>query len=92
VIFEWDPLKAEANLRKHGVSFTSAAAVFFDPLAWTFPDPDHSYGEERFLTVGETSGDGVLVVGHTEVDEERIRIISARPATKRERKDYEDAR
>jgi hypothetical protein len=92
VIFEWDLQKAESNLRKHGVSFTAAASVFFDPLAWTFPDPDHSLGEDRFITVGEAAGHGVLVVGHTDIDEERIRIITARLATKRERREYEDAR
>ena len=89
--FEWDPKKAEANFRKHGVSFTLGASVFLDPLAWTFPDPHHSYGELRFITVGEALDGRLLVVCHVEADEERLRIISTRPATTRERRAYEDA-
>ena len=91
MIFEWDPKKADSNLSKHGVPFTDAASVFFDPLAWTFPDPDHSEGEERFVSVGRSASGGLLVVSHHEVDDERIRIISARRATKREEHDYEEA-
>jgi uncharacterized DUF497 family protein len=91
VIFEWDPQKADANLEKHGVSLESAASVFFDPLAWTFPDPDHSYGEVRFVTIGEAADGAILVVAHVEVNEDTIRIISARPATSKERVSYEEA-
>jgi uncharacterized DUF497 family protein len=91
VQFEWDPTKAEANIRNHGVSFSLAASVFLDPLAWTFPDPHHSYGELRFITVGEALDGQLLVVSHVEDDGETIRIISARAATTRERQDYEDA-
>jgi uncharacterized DUF497 family protein len=89
VIFEWDPKKAESNEVKHGISFPDAASVFLDPIAWTFPDPDHSIGEERFITLGRALNGELIVVAHVEYDEDRIRIISARRATKRERHDYE---
>ena len=89
--FEWDPLKSEKNVRKHGVSFELAASIFFDPLAWTFPDPDHSYGEMRFLTIGVGFDGTHLLVAHIELTEESIRIISARRATTRERRAYEEA-
>jgi len=89
VIFEWDPKKAESAETKHGVSFPEAASVFLDPMAWTFPDPDHSIGEERFITLGRALTGELVVVAHVELEEDRIRIISARRATKRERHDYE---
>lgn len=86
--FDWDSAKAATNLRKHGVSFEEAATVFGDPLALTFPDPDHSRREARFVTIGQSLRECVLVVAHT--DRKRvIRIISARRATKRERAIYE---
>lgn len=87
--FEWDPEKAEKNLRKHGVSFDEAATIFGDPLAVTFVDPDHSDDEGRFLTFGYSADDILLIVSHTD-REERTRIISARRATRRERKIYEE--
>jgi len=90
VLFEWDPAKAGSNQKKHGVSFTLAASVFLDALAWTFPDPHHSYREMRFITIGEAADGQVLVVAHIELDEERIRIISARCSTKKERHAYEE--
>ncbi len=86
--FEWDFEKAGENLRKHGVSFDEAATVFYDPLSITFDDPDHSEGENRFLTVGFSSQNRLLVVSHTERGV-TIRIISARPATSQERKKHE---
>lgn len=86
--FEWDFAKAGENLRKHGVSFDEAATVFYDPLSITFDDPDHSEGENRFLTVGFSSQNRLLVVSHTERGV-TIRIISARPATSQERKKHE---
>lgn len=87
--FEWDPRKASENLLKHGVSFHEAASVFDDPLAITYPDPDHSGDESRYLTFG-TSADGrLLVVAHTE-DGDTIRIFSSRRATRSERKIYEE--
>lgn len=90
MIFEWDPKKAESNEAKHGISFPDAASVFLDPIAWTFPDPDHSIGEERFITLGRALNGELIVVAHVEYDEDRIRIISARRATKRERHDHEN--
>jgi len=87
--FEWDPAKAGKNLKKHGVAFAEAATVLGDPLSETFPDPDHSLGEARFLTVGWSGLGRLLVVGHTDRDE-AIRIITARVATPRERKYYEN--
>ena len=86
--FEWDPDKAARNLTKHGVSFHEAATIFGDPLALTFSDPDHSDDEDRFLTFGNSDQARLLVVSHTDRDD-RIRIISARPATRKERRMYE---
>ncbi|HVA44914.1 MAG TPA: BrnT family toxin [Pirellulales bacterium] len=86
--FEWHPEKAAKNLAKHGISFEEAATVFGDPLAVTFFDPDHSDDEERYLTFGYTSKGVLVVVSHTDRDD-RTRIISARRATRRERKLYE---
>ena len=87
--FEWDEAKAESNERKHDVTFVEAMTIFADPLSVTGYDPLHAVDEERFLTMG-TSVDGqLLVVSHTDRGES-IRIISAREATRRERKDYED--
>jgi uncharacterized protein len=89
VIFTWDPDKAAANLTKHGVDFREAATVFDDPLSTTFPDEGHSSGEHRFLTIGMSARGHLLVVAHTE-EGETVRIISARPVTRRERKFYEE--
>jgi hypothetical protein len=89
VRFEWNALKAAANLRKHGVSFDEASSVFFDPLSATGDDPDHSLDERRFLTFGVSSSGRLLVVAHAEHDD-AIRIITARLATRAERKLYEE--
>jgi uncharacterized DUF497 family protein len=89
VNFEWDPGKARQNRRKHRISFQEAATVFGDPLAVTYPDPDHSTSEQRFITVGMSSAGQVLIVAHVDRSE-NIRIISARKTTKRERKQYEE--
>jgi hypothetical protein len=86
--FEWDEGKASANLAKHGVSFSEASTVFADPLSRTIPDPLHSDDEGRFIIVGESAAGRALVVVHTHRGES-VRIISARKATPRERKDYE---
>ena len=88
--FEWDPRKAEINLRKHGISFTEAATVFGDDLAVTVSDPDHSDDEERYITIGWSSRRRLLMVSHAERGD-KIRIISARELTKTERKEYEEA-
>ncbi|MBI4838730.1 MAG: BrnT family toxin [Nitrospirae bacterium] len=87
--FEWDPDKSEANLKKHGISFNDASTVFGDPLAITFNDPDHSIREHRFLTFGYSRKSQFLVVVHME-RHGKTRIISARRATRQERKIYED--
>lgn len=87
--FAWDAKKAAANLRKHGVSFEEAATVFRDTLSATGSDPDHSIGEHRFVTLGVSKQGRLLAVSHTE-EGEVIRIISARLATRQERKIYEE--
>ena len=87
--FEWDPDKAEVNERKHGVTFAEAMSVFGDTLSVTAYDPKHADDEDRFLTMGRSVDGRLLIVSHTDRDES-IRIISARVATRRERKDYED--
>jgi len=87
--FEWDAEKAAGNLRKHGVCFEEAATVFVDALSLTGCDPDHSVGEPRLVTFGISSAGRLLVVAHTEWGD-RIRIISSRRATRRERKLYEE--
>lgn len=87
--FEWDPAKAVQNRRKHRASFHEAASVFGDPLAVTYPDPDHSALEQRFITIGMSSTGRVLIVAHADRDE-NIRIISARKTTRREREHYEE--
>jgi Uncharacterized protein conserved in bacteria len=86
--FEWDADKAASNLAKHGVSFDEAATVFGDPLAMTYFDPDHSDDEDRFITFGFSVNGDVLVVSHIDRDD-KTRIISARRATRSERKSYE---
>ena len=85
--FEWDPLKAEANLRKHGVSFDEASTVFGDPLAATVSDPDHSADEARSITIGQSGSHLLVVVAHADRGEV-VRIISARRPTLGEKKKY----
>ncbi|OFV99321.1 MAG: hypothetical protein A3F68_06830 [Acidobacteria bacterium RIFCSPLOWO2_12_FULL_54_10] len=89
MIYEWNGKKAKENLRKHGVSFEEAATVFLDQLALTYPDPYHSSEEEREITIGHTKRNQVVFVSHCPRGE-RVRIISARKATKGERKQYEE--
>jgi uncharacterized protein len=88
VRFEWDPEKEARNLRKHGVSFEEASTVFGDALAGTILDSRHSELEVRFITLGMSSGNRLLVVSHTDAGES-IRVISARAATAHERRRYE---
>ena len=88
VTFEWDSRKARSNLVKHGVAFEEASTIFGDPLSLTISDPDHSLREARYITVGKAFTGKLLVVVHTERGN-NIRIISARPASRRERKFYE---
>jgi len=87
VTYEWDPAKAAANLRKHRISFVEAASVFLDPMALTFGDPDHSDEEDREITIGVSTKRRVLFVSHT-ARGNRIRIISVRKATRKERRQY----
>lgn len=87
--FEWDPLKAVTNEKKHNVTFQEAATVFGDPLAITFEDPDHSARERRFITFGLSLRKRLLVVAHAE-RRGKTRIVSARLMTRRERKIYEE--
>lgn len=85
--FEWDEGKAGRNIEKHGVPFEEAATVFGDPLSLTIEDPAHSWGEERFVTMGDSYAHRLLVVVHTDRNDV-VRIINAREATRRERRDY----
>ena len=86
--FEWDRKKAANNFRKHKVSFDEAVTVFYDPLSATFNDPEHSVGEERYITVGYSSTRRLLVVSCSERDD-GIRIISARRANTKEKRRHE---
>jgi uncharacterized protein len=88
VEFEWDPVKGAENIENHRVDFVEASTVFGDPLEVTIPDPDHSEGEARFLSLGLSAAARVLVVSYTE-REGTIRIISARVAEPKERRAYE---
>jgi uncharacterized DUF497 family protein len=88
MIYEWDAAKARRNFRAHQVSFEEAATVFLDPLAITFDDPEHSLDEYRSITIGWSNQQRVLFVAHAERGVDRIRIISARQATRRESHDY----
>jgi uncharacterized DUF497 family protein len=86
--FEWDPRKERSNLAKHGVGFEPASTIFGDRSSLTIPDPEHSQTEERHITIGRAFTGKLLVVVHTERGN-NIRIISARRASRRERKFYE---
>lgn len=85
---DWDIEKGTSNFLKHGVSFTEAATVFGDTLGWTYPDDGHSVFERRWITIGMSERCRILVVCHLE--EDGIRIISAREATRQERRFYEE--
>lgn len=87
--FVWDSRKAATNFSKHGVSFVEAVTAFADPLSITIRDPDHSFNEERYLLIGFSKWQHLVVVAHVERGD-RVRIISARPATLRERHFYEE--
>lgn len=87
--FEWNPIKAEMNLDKHGVSFREAATVFDDPLSITFPDADHSINECRYIIIGISRFRRILAVAHTDRGK-KIRIISARQVTHKEKRFYEE--
>jgi uncharacterized DUF497 family protein len=85
----WDPAKARENLAKHGISFEEAVTALEDPLSAIGPDPDHSFGEERFIAFGISPFGRLLAIAYTERDD-TIRIISARRVTPNERKIYEE--
>ena len=87
--FEWDPEKGDANFPKHGVSIDEASTVFGDPLSLLMPDPDHSADEERYLVLGMSAHQKLLVVAFAERPP-NTRLISARRATRAERKRYEE--
>jgi uncharacterized DUF497 family protein len=89
MIYEWDLTKVELNRRQHGVDFDEAASVFEDRLSLTAFDPDHSFEEDRYLSMGLSEKGRLLIISHTERGSV-IHIISARIATRRERKEYED--
>ena len=86
--FEWDRKKAATNFKKHKVSFDEAVTAFYDPLSATFNDPDHSIGEERFITIGYSSSSRLLVVTYTERGA-AVRLINARPASAKEKRRHE---
>ena len=89
--FEWDPRKAAANERRHGVSFEEAQTVFFDERARLIDDPEHSADEDRFILLGMSTKLRILVVVHAyRAEDEVIRLISARKATRSERKRYDE--
>lgn len=90
MIYEWDTPKATDNERKHGVSFDEATTIFLDPLADTFDDPDHSADERRFITLGTSARHRLLFVAHADSGEDRVRIISARLATRGEIHAYQE--
>jgi len=89
VTFEWDEVKAGQNLRKHGVAFDEGKTIFNDPFLLTFPDVDSSEREERYVNIGSSAKDRVLVLIHTE-RQGKVRIISCRKATASERRHYEE--
>ena len=89
--FEWNPDKADRNLNKHGISFEEAGTVFDDPLFITVLDEEHSVDEERYITLGLSKTGRLLLIAHTD-RQGAIRIISARKATKRERRFYEESK
>jgi uncharacterized DUF497 family protein len=91
VNLEWDPEKAAKNLADHGVDFHEGGTVLDDPLSTTFPDPDHSLEERRYLTIGSSLSGRILVVAHTDRGD-AVRLISARPATRSERRFYEEGK
>ena len=91
--FDWDPKKARQNLAKHGVSFQQATEVFLDPFQLSIADEEHSHTEERWITLGKTTNQRLLVVVHT-IEQQgstmAVRIISARRANRHEQRQYEN--
>jgi uncharacterized DUF497 family protein len=92
VLYQWDPRKAQENLKRHKVSFDEATSVFADPFALTFDDPEHSLDEQRYITIGTSSKQRIVFLSHADRDEDHVRIISARPATTTEAHAYQESR
>ena len=92
MIYEWDPKKADHNLKRHKVSFEEAASVFTDPFALTFDDPEHSLDEQRYITIGISKKQRILFLSHADRGEDHVRIISARRATRQEAYAYQESR
>ena len=92
MIYEWDPKKADENLKRHKISFDEATSVFTDPFALTFDDPEHSLGEQRYITIGTSSTRRILFLSHADRGEDHVRIISARSATPTEAHAYQESR
>lgn len=90
--FEWNPEKAELNLKKHGVDFSEAETVFGDSLAKIFDDEEHSFDEKREIIIGHSIQNRLLIISFTERENNTVRIISARKTTPKERRDYENAK
>jgi len=89
--FDWDPRKERRNRQRHDIGFDDASTIFADDLSITIPDPEHSQEDERWVTIGLSHRERLLVVVHTEQDgHEVVRIISARPADRDERREYEE--
>lgn len=91
MIYEWDPKKAEDNLKKHRVPFDEAATVFSDPFALTFDDPDHSADEKRYITIGTSAKARIVFLAHVDRGDDHVRIISARVATSTEAYAYQES-
>ena len=92
MIYEWDPKKADENLKRHNISFDEATSVFTDLLALTFDDPDHSLDEKRYVTIGTSNKQRILFLSHADRGEDHVRIISSRPATATEAHAYQESR
>lgn len=92
MIYEWDPKKADENLKRHKISFDEATSLFTDPFALTFDDPAHSVDEQRYITIGTSSTQRILFLSHADRGEDHVRIISARSATPTEAHAYQESR
>ena len=92
MIYEWDPKKADENLKQHKISFDEATSVFTDPFALTFNDPEHSVNEPRYITIGTSRTHRILFLSHADRGEDHVRIISARSATPTEAHAYQESR
>ena len=92
MIYEWNPEKADENLKRHRISFDEATSVFTDPFALTFDDPAHSADEQRYITIGTSNTQRILFLSHADRGEDHVRILSARSATPTEAHAYQESR